>query len=154
MPIPGSKEVVRARAVLKNFEHFLLRGNVIDLAVAVVMGGAFNTVVMALVKDLITPLSAAIFHEPDFARLAFTVNGSRFLYGDFINALISFLLVGLTVYFAIVLPVNALTARLHHGQVPPTATSKQCPECMSMVPVAARRCSFCTQPLPMDANKK
>jgi len=144
---------MRGLSVLKNFEHFMLRGNVIDLAVAVVMGGAFGAVVTALVKDLLTPLTAAIFGKPDFSKLTFELHGSRFFYGDFINALVSFLLIGITVYFAVVLPVNALTARLHRGQTSPSATTKQCPECMSMVPIAARRCAFCTSPLPADGKQ-
>lgn len=139
----GTKEA----PVLKGFKDFMLRGNVLDLAVAVVMGGAFGSVVTALVKDLLTPLIGAVAGQPDFAAVAFTLNGSRFLIGDFVNAVISFLLIGLAVYFFIVLPVNALTARMRRGDVPPDPTTKRCPECLSDVPVGARRCAHCTSSL-------
>jgi large conductance mechanosensitive channel len=130
---------------MKGFKQFLLRGNVIDLAVAVVMGGAFGAVVTALVKDLITPLIAAIFGKPDFSGLLFTVNGSKFMLGDFINAMVSFLLISAAVYFFVVLPVNTIMARIKRGEAPPDPTTKQCPECLSAIPIAARRCAFCTQ---------
>jgi large conductance mechanosensitive channel len=133
--------------MLKGFKQFVFRGNVLDLAVAVVIGGAFGAVVTALVKDLVTPLIAAIFGKPDFSAIAFTVNQSTFLIGDFINAVVSFILVATAVYFFIVLPVNAVTERLNRGQAPPDPTKKSCPECLSEVPIAARRCAFCTQPL-------
>jgi large conductance mechanosensitive channel len=132
---------------MKGFKQFLLRGNVIDLAVAVVMGAAFGAVVTALVKDLITPIIAAIVGKPDFSALAFEVNGSKFLIGDFINAVVSFLLVGSAIYFFVVLPVNAIVARARRGEAPPDPTTKKCPECLSDVPIAARRCAFCTSPL-------
>ena len=130
--------------MLQGFKQFMLRGNVLDLAVAVVMGAAFGAVVTALVKDLITPLIAAIIGKPDFSALEFTVNGSRFLIGDFLNAVISFLLIGAAVYFFIVLPVNQLLARMRRGEAAPDPTTKKCPECLSDVPIAARRCAFCT----------
>ncbi len=133
--------------MLKGFRQFLLRGNVIDLAVAVVIGGAFGAVVTALVKDLITPLIAAIVGTPDFSAIKFTINGSQFPVGDFINALVSFLLIGTAVYFFVVVPVNALMARIHRGEVPPDPTTKKCPECLSDVPIAARRCAACTSAL-------
>jgi large conductance mechanosensitive channel len=133
--------------MLKGFKQFVFRGNVLDLAVAVVIGGAFGAVVTALVKDLVTPLIAAVFGKPDFSAIAFTVNQSTFLIGDFINAVVSFLLIATAVYFVIVVPVNAMTARLNRGQAPPDPTRKTCPECLSEVPIAARRCAFCTQPL-------
>ena len=129
---------------LKGFKQFLLRGNVIDLAVAVVLGAAFGAVVTALVKDLITPLIAAIVGKPDFSQIVFTVNGSKFMIGDFLNAVVSFLLIASAVYFFIVLPVNAIMARLRRGETPPDPTTKNCPECLSVIPIAARRCSFCT----------
>ncbi|HWB83318.1 MAG TPA: large conductance mechanosensitive channel protein MscL [Bryobacteraceae bacterium] len=129
---------------MKGFRDFMLRGNVVDLAVAVVMGVAFGAVVTALVKDLLTPLIAAIVGKPDFSGLVFNVNNSKFLYGDFINALISFILIGAAVYFFVVLPVNTLMARLRKGQAPPDPTTKQCTECLSTIPINARRCSFCT----------
>jgi large conductance mechanosensitive channel len=132
---------------MKGFKQFMMRGNVIDLAVAVVMGAAFGAVVTALVKDLITPLIAAIVGKPDFSGIKFTVNSSQFGIGDFINALVSFLLISAAVYFFIVLPMNTLMARLKRGEKPPDPTTKNCPECLSEVPIAARRCKFCTSPL-------
>lgn len=132
---------------MRGFKLFMMRGNVVDLAVAVVMGGAFGAVVTALVKDLITPLIAAIFGKPDFSKLGFAINGSNFLLGDFVNALVSFLLVGSAVYFLVVLPVNALMARIRRGEAPPDPTTRKCPECLSEVPLAARRCAFCTSAL-------
>jgi large conductance mechanosensitive channel len=130
--------------MLKGFKQFMLRGNVVELAVAVVIGGAFGAVVTAFVKDLITPLIAAVVGKPDFSAIAFVVNSSTFLVGDFINALVAFLLVGAAVYFFVVVPVNALTARMKRGEVPPDPTTKKCPECLSEIPLAAKRCSFCT----------
>ena len=130
--------------MLKGFRQFVLRGNVLDLAVAVVIGGAFGTVVTALVKDLITPLLAAIIGKPDFSALAFTVHGSRFPIGDFINAVVAFVLMAAAIYFLVVVPVNALMARIRRGETPPDPTTKRCPECLSEVPIAARRCAFCT----------
>ncbi len=132
---------------MKGFKKFLMRGNVVDLAVAVVMGAAFGAVVTALVKDLITPLIAAIVGKPDFSGIKFTVNSSQFLIGDFINALVSFILIGVAVYYFVVLPMNTLMARLKRGEVPPDPTTKKCPECLSEIPIAARRCKFCTSPL-------
>ena len=117
----------------RDFKQFLLRGNVIDLAVAVVIGGAFGAVVTALVKDLLTPLIAAVVGKPDFSAIAFQMNGSKFLIGDFINALISFVLIAVAVYFFVVMPVNALMARLNRGEAPPDPTTKKCPECLSDV---------------------
>ena len=130
--------------MLKGFKQFILRGNVIDLAVAVVIGAAFGAVVTAFVKDLLTPLIAAIFGKPSFENLTVTVNGSTFLYGDFINALISFLLIAAAVYFFVVAPMNALMTRMRRGETPPDPTTKKCPECLSEIPIAARRCAFCT----------
>jgi large conductance mechanosensitive channel len=133
--------------MLKGFRQFVLRGNVVDLAVAVVIGGAFGTVVTALVKDLITPLVAAVVGKPDFSALAFAVNGSRFPIGDFINAVVAFVLMAAAIYFLVIVPVNAVTARLRRGEVPPDPTTKACPECLSEVPLGARRCAFCTSAL-------
>ncbi len=133
--------------MLKGFKQFVLRGNVLDLAVAVVIGAAFGAVVTALVKDLITPLIAAIVGKPDFSAIQFEINGSKFPIGDFINALVSFLLVSAAVYFFVVVPVNALMARIKRGEAPPDPTTKKCPECLSEVPIAARRCAFCTSAL-------
>ena len=130
--------------MLKGFRTFLFRGNVVDLAVAVIIGGAFGAVVTALVKDLLTPLIAAIGGKPDFSALVFQVNGSKFPIGDFINATIAFLMVATAVYFFVVVPMNALMARVKRGEVPPDPTTKKCPECLSEVPLAAKRCAFCT----------
>ena len=133
--------------MLKGFKTFLLRGNVVDLAVAVVIGGAFGAIVTALVKDLITPLIAAIGGKPDFSAIQFEINGSKFPIGDFINALVAFLMIAAAVYFMIVVPVNALNARIHRGEKPPDPTTKQCPECLSEIPIKAKRCAFCTSPV-------
>jgi len=132
--------------MLKGFKQFLLRGNVVDLAVAVVIGGAFGAVVAALVKDLLTPLIAALAGQPDFSAIVFTVNGSRFLIGDFINSVVSFVLVAAAIYVFVVAPMNMLMERRRRGQAPPDPTTKKCPECLSEVPIAARRCAFCAQP--------
>jgi large conductance mechanosensitive channel len=128
----------------RGFREFVVRGNVIDLAVAVVIGAAFGAVIAAFVKDLITPLIAAVVGKPDFSALGITINGSRLLIGDFLNAVISFVLVAAAIYFFVVTPMNALNARRKRGEDP---TTKKCPECLSEVPVAARRCAFCTSPL-------
>ena len=133
--------------MLKGFRQFIFRGNVVDLAVAVVIGAAFGAVVTALVKDLITPLIAAIGGKPDFSALVFTVNGSKFPIGDFVNAVVAFLMVAASIYFLVVAPMNALTARLNRGEKPPDPTTKKCPECMSDIPIAATRCAFCTTKL-------
>ena len=133
---------------MKGFKQFLLRGNVLDLAVAVVIGAAFSGVVTALVKDLITPLIAAIFGKPRFSAIAFTANKSTFEIGDFINAVVSFLFIAAAVYLFVVLPVNKLTERLRRGEAAPDPTTKKCPECLSEVPIAARKCAFCTSVLP------
>jgi large conductance mechanosensitive channel len=138
--------------MLKGFKEFLLRGNVVDLAVAVVIGGAFGAVVAALVKDLLTPLIAAVVGKPDFSAIEFTVNGSKFLIGEFINAVVSFMLVAAAIYFFVVTPMNAIVARRRRGEAPPDPTTKKCPECLSEVPIAARRCAFCTQPLDAVAT--
>ncbi len=130
---------------LKEFKQFLLRGNVVDLAVGVVVGAAFGTVVSALVKDILTPLIAAIAKVPDFSGLTFTINGSQFLYGDFINALISFLLVAAAVFFFVIKPMNLLIAKTKKNPVPADPTTKKCSECLSEIPLAAKRCAHCTQ---------
>jgi len=138
---------------MKGFKQFLLRGNVIDLAVAVVMGATFGAVVTALVKDLLNPLIAAIMGKPDFSALAFTINNSKFGIGDFFNALVAFLFTAAAIYFFVVLPVNTLIARVKRGEVPPDPTTKKCPECLSDIPIAARRCAFCTSPLGSSAAR-
>jgi len=133
--------------MLNGFKKFVMRGNVIDLAVAEVMGGAFGAVVTALVKDLLTPIIAAVVGKPDFSGIVFTINGSKFPIGDFINAAVGFLLIALAIYAFVIAPMNALTARLNRGAVPPDPTTKKCPECLSEVPIAAKRCAFCTSAL-------
>ncbi|HCC55984.1 MAG TPA: large conductance mechanosensitive channel protein MscL [Solibacterales bacterium] len=133
---------------MKGFRQFVLRGNVVDLAVGVVIGAAFGAVVAAFVKDLLTPFIAALLGKPDFSALTFTVNGSKFPIGDFINNLISFVLVAAAVYFFVVLPVNALTARMRGAPVPADPTTKKCAECLSEIPLGARRCAFCTSTTP------
>jgi large conductance mechanosensitive channel len=130
--------------MLREFRAFVLRGNMVDLAVAVVIGTAFTAVVNAAVKDLMTPLIAAVGGEPDFGDLAFTINGSRFAYGDFLNALVTFLLVATVVFFLVVKPVNALLAALTPEEPEPDAPTRPCPECLSQIPRAATRCAFCT----------
>ena len=131
---------------MKGFRQFLLRGNVIDLAVAFVIGAAFVTVIQAFVKDILTPLIAAIAGKPDFSQLTFTIHNSNFLYGDFINALISFLIVAAVIYYFVVLPVNTLISRSRR-QPPVDPTTKKCPECLSEIPIDARRCAYCTSML-------
>jgi large conductance mechanosensitive channel len=130
--------------VLKGFRDFLFRGNVVDLAVAVVIGGAFGAIVTALVKDLLTPLIAALVGKPDFSALTFTVNGSKFLYGDFINALVSFVLIGAAIYFFVILPMKAIMSRINKPAAPAPPSTRPCPECLNEIPVAARRCGHCT----------
>jgi large conductance mechanosensitive channel len=132
---------------MKGFTAFILRGSVVDLAVGVVIGAAFGAIVTALVKDLITPLIAAIVGKPDFSAIGFDINGTKFPVGDFINALVSFLLIAAAVYFFVVLPVNALMARVKRGEAPPDPTTKKCKDCLSDVPIAARKCAFCTSAL-------
>jgi len=132
---------------VRGFKTFLLRGNVVDLAVGFVIGVAFGAVVTALVKDLVTPLIAAIFGKPDFGALTFTINHSKFLYGDFINAVVAFVLVAAVIYYLVVVPYTALVSRSRkEPQADPT--TKKCTECLSEIPIAATRCAFCTQPQP------
>ena len=133
--------------MLSGFKQFILRGNVVDLAVGVVIGAAFGSVVTALTKDLITPLIAALVKAPDFAGLKFTLNGSTFLYGEFLNAVVSFVLIAGAVYFFVVTPINALIARTRKDPAPADPTTKKCPECLSEIPIDARRCAHCSQPV-------
>jgi large conductance mechanosensitive channel len=134
--------------MIKGFKDFILRGNVVDLAVAVVIGAAFGAVVTSFVADLITPLIAAVAGKPDFSNLVFTVNHSTFKYGSFINAVVSFLLIVAAVYFVVVVPMNKMAELRARGQAPEDPTTKQCPECLSEIPVAAKRCAFCTSEQP------
>jgi large conductance mechanosensitive channel len=131
---------------VKEFKEFLLRGNLVELAVAVVIGVAFAALVDSLVKDLVTPLIAAIGGKQDFSALTFTINGSVFRYGAFLNALLSFLIIAAVVYFLVVKPVNALMAR-RKTEPPVDESVRECPECLSSIPAGARRCAFCTAEL-------
>jgi large conductance mechanosensitive channel len=131
----------REGAHMKDFKAFLLRGNLVDMAVGIVIGVAFTAVVTALVGDLMTPIIGAIGGKPDFSGLSFTVNKSHFLYGAFVNALLSFILVAAVLFYVVVKPVNALIAR-RAGTAEPT--TRPCPECLSEIPLAAKRCAFCT----------
>ena len=129
---------------MKDFREFLLRGNLVDMAVGIVIGLAFAAVITAFVGDLITPLIAAIGGKPNFGDLSFTINKSHFLYGAFLNALITFLIIAAVIFFLVVKPVNALMAR-RKTEAPVDETTRECPHCLSQIPVAARRCAFCTQ---------
>ena len=133
--------------MLKDFKKFILRGNVVDLAVAVVIGAAFSAIVTALVKDLVTPLLAAIGGKPDFSNLYFTVNNSKFMYGDFLNAVVSFLLIAAVIFFLVIQPINKLVAYGNRNKAAEDPTDKKCPECLSEIPKAATRCAFCTSKL-------
>jgi large conductance mechanosensitive channel len=130
--------------MLKDFRKFILRGNVVDLAVAVVIGAAFGAIVTSLVKDIITPLIAAIGGKPDFSNLYFTVNNSKLMYGDFINAVISFVILAAVIFFLIVQPLNKLMSHLNPTEDVDTPAERECPECLSAIPAAAKRCRFCT----------
>jgi large conductance mechanosensitive channel len=133
---------------MRGFKTFLLRGNVVDLAVGVVIGIAFAAVITAFVKDLVTPLIAAVGGQPDFSTLYFTVNKSKFMYGDFFNAIFAFLIVAAVIYFLVVLPYTTLVER-SRKEPPVDPTTKKCTECMSEIPKDARRCAFCAQPQPV-----
>ena len=133
---------------MKGFRAFLLRGNVVELAVAVVIAVAFGLVITAFVKDLVTPLVAALFGKPDFGALTFTINNSKFLYGDFINAVLAFVIVAAVIYFFVVVPYTAALARARK-EPPADPTTKKCTECLSEIPIDARRCAFCTSPQPV-----
>ncbi len=134
--------------MLKGFKDFILRGNVVDLAVAVVIGAAFGAVITSFVGDILTPLIAAVFGQPDFSALSFTINKSQFLYGSFINAVISFLFVAAAIYFIVVVPLNKLAERRAKGADP---TTKTCPECLSEIPHGAHKCAFCGSEQPAAA---
>ena len=131
---------------MKGFRDFILRGNVVDLAVAVILGAAFSQVVTSLAKDVLGQLIAAIIGKPDFSSVVLKVNGTPILIGNFLNAVVSFLIAASVVYFGIVLPLNTLLARLKKP-APPQPSTKPCPECLSEIPLAARRCAHCTQPV-------
>src|SRR5215468_9904017 len=133
------------------FKQFLLRGNVVDLAVGVVVGAAFGGVVTAFTKDLLTPFIAAIVGKPDFSAVSFTIGSAVFPVGDFINACVSFLLIAGAIYFFVVTPVNALVSRMRKDPAPADPTTKKCPECLSEIPIDARRCAHCSQPVARAA---
>lgn len=135
--------------MLSGFKQFILRGNVIDMAVGVVIGAAFGGVVTALTKDLLTPLIAALVGKPDFSSISFTVGSAVFPVGDFVNALVSFLLIAAAVYFFVVTPINALVTRMRKAPAPADPTTKKCPECLSEIPIDAKRCAHCAQPVPL-----
>jgi large conductance mechanosensitive channel len=132
---------------MRGFKAFLLRGNVVDLAIGVVIGVAFGSVITAFVKDLVTPLIAAFGGEPNFSSLAFTINRSKFLYGDFINAVLAFVVIAAVIYFFVVVPYTRLIER-SRKEPPADPTTKKCTECLSEIPKDARRCAFCTSPQP------
>jgi large conductance mechanosensitive channel len=130
---------------MKGFREFVLRGNLVDFAIAIVIGAAFGALIAALVRDLITPLIAAVGGKPDFGALSFTINGSRFAYGDFLNALFTFLMIAAILYFLVIKPVALLLEHLRPK--PPIAPVRSCPECLSEIPEQARRCRYCTAAL-------
>jgi large conductance mechanosensitive channel len=130
--------------MLRDFKQFILRGNVVDLAVAVVIGAAFGAIVTSLVKDIITPLIAAIGGTPDFSNLYVTINGSKLMYGNFLNAAIAFLILAIVVFFLIIQPINKLTEYSNRRKTPADPSEKKCPHCLSDIPKAANRCAFCT----------
>ncbi len=134
------------KTTMNGFKQFILRGNVVDLAVGVVIGASFGALVTSLVTDIVTPFISAIARVPDFSSLSFTLNGSIFMYGKFLNVLISFLLVSLVIYFFVVTPVNALINR-SKKEAQMDQTTKKCPQCFSEIPIEATRCSHCTQPI-------
>ena len=131
------------RSLMDEFKTFLFRGNLVELAVAVVIGLAFTAVVSAMVEDLVTPLIAAIFGKPDFGDLTFTINGSVFKYGDFLNKLINFITVALVIFFLVIKPMNVLMAR-SRKEAPPDPSERKCPECFEVIASAAKRCKYCT----------
>ncbi len=133
--------------MLDGFKKFILRGNVVDMAVGVVIGAAFGGVVTGMTKAFLTPVIAVIVGKPDYSQLKFYVRGTEFPIGDFVNACISFFLIAAAIYFFVVVPVNLLVARMNRGEKPPDPTTKKCPECLSEIPIEARRCAHCTQPV-------
>jgi large conductance mechanosensitive channel len=132
---------------INDFKAFVLRGNVVDLAVGIVIGVAFGTVIAALVKDLITPLIAIAGKQPDFSAWYFMIGKSKFLIGDFINAIIAFVILAAVIFFFVVRPVNGLIQR-SKTEPPPDPTTRDCPYCLSTIPIQASKCSFCTSDVP------
>jgi large conductance mechanosensitive channel len=133
--------------MLDGFKKFILRGNVVDMAVGVVIGAAFGGVVTELTKAFLTPFIALLVGKPDYSNLKFTVRTTTFPVGDFVNAVISFVLIAAAVYFFVVVPVNWMIARMHKPEAAAAPTTKKCPECLSEIPIEAKRCSHCTQPV-------
>jgi len=133
--------------MLDGFKRFILRGNVVDMAVGVVIGAAFGGVVTEMTKAFLTPLIALIVGKPDYSKLKFVIRDTTFPIGEFVNACVSFFLIAAAIYFFVVVPVNALIARMHRGEKPADPTTKKCPECLSEIPIDARRCAHCTQPV-------
>lgn len=129
--------------MIKGFKQFILRGNVVDLAVGVVIGASFSAVVTSLVNNILTPFISVIFKSPDFSGLIFTINGSQFLYGNFLNSLIAFLIVSVTIYFFVVTPINTLISKTRKEK-PIDETTKKCIYCLSVIPTEAKKCAFCT----------
>jgi len=132
---------------MSGFKDFILRGNVVDLAVGVVIGGAFGGVITAFTKDLITPMIAVLVGKPDFSAIIYEVNGTKFPVGDFLNAVVAFLLVAAAIYYIVIMPMNAINARVNAPEPAAPPSTKTCPECISEVPVAAKRCAHCTSAL-------
>jgi large conductance mechanosensitive channel len=132
--------------MLKGFKEFIMKGNVVDMAVGVVIGVAFGNVITAMVADLITPLIGAFGGTPDFSGISFTINNSKFMVGDFLNALISFLTITAVIYFAVIMPMNKMTEKMKSGKTE-DPTEKACPECLSLIPIKAKKCKFCTATL-------
>jgi large conductance mechanosensitive channel len=131
--------------MLQDFKKFILRGNVVDLAVAVVIGAAFGAIVTALVKDIVTPLIGAIGGQPDFSNLSLTLNGSKLMYGDFLNAVVSFLLISAVIFFLVVQPLNKFIAYSNKNKQTEDPSDKKCEHCLSTIPKAAKVCAFCTK---------
>ena len=139
--------------MFNDFKKFILRGNVVDLAVAVVIGAAFGAVVTTFVSGLVTPFIAAIGGQPSFSKLSFTINGSTFMYGTFLNALVSFLIIATVIFFFIVMPLNKLMARMKPSEEVNTPAERECPECLSAIPAAAKRCKYCAATSKPTSNK-
>ena len=140
--------------MFKEFKKFILRGNVVDLAVAVVVGAAFNAVVQSFVKDMITPLVSAFYQQQKFSEAYFTFRGSHFLYGDFVNNFISFFIIAAVVFFFVVQPINKVVTISNRKNTTPEPSTKKCPECFSIIAKEASRCAFCTAKLTPTAKAK
>lgn len=140
------------KALISEFKEFVMRGNVVDLAIAVVIGAAFSGVVGAFVKDLITPLIAAIGGQPDFSAIAFTINKSTFKIGDFVNTLLSFLIIAAVIFFLVIKPLNAVLALRKKHEEPAVPTTRECPYCLSEIPIKATRCAHCTAEVPATVS--